>query len=136
MAVVSGERSFDHLVSVGKYRLRHSQPERLRGVEVDYQLEFSWLLDRQIDWLGPVKDLSGVNADLAKCGRDARSIADQPTGRDEFTPRIHCRNGMPRRQRHELHASAVEERIAADEERASLQLGEGGVGGVDLALGA
>ena len=43
---------------------------------------------------------------------------------------------MARRQRHELLAPAVEERIGADEERAGLQLDEGGEGGVDLAFGA
>ena len=39
-------------------------------------------------------------------------------------------------QRHELLAPAVEERIAGDDERAGMQLDEGGEGGVDLAFGA
>ena len=42
---------------------------------------------------------------------------------------------MARCQRHELLAPAVEERIAADEERAGMQFDEGGEGGVDLAFG-
>ena len=42
---------------------------------------------------------------------------------------------MARRQRHELLAAGVEERIAADEERAGVQLGEGGESDVDLAFG-
>ena len=43
---------------------------------------------------------------------------------------------MARCQRHELLAPAGEERIGADDERAGLQLDEGGEGGVDLAFGA
>ena len=43
---------------------------------------------------------------------------------------------MACRQRHELLAPAVEERIGADDERAGMQLDEGGEGGVDLAFGA
>ncbi len=43
---------------------------------------------------------------------------------------------MACRQRHELLAPAVEERIGADDERAGMQLDEGGESGVDLAFGA
>ena len=43
---------------------------------------------------------------------------------------------MACRQRHELFAPAVEERVGADGERASMLLGEGDEGGVDLAFGA
>jgi hypothetical protein len=31
--------SFDHLVGAGKQRFRHSEPERLGCLEIDYQLE-------------------------------------------------------------------------------------------------
>ena len=37
--------SFDHLVGAALYRLRHSDPELLRGLEVDDQLHFCRLLD-------------------------------------------------------------------------------------------
>ena len=43
---------------------------------------------------------------------------------------------MARRQRHELLAPIVEERIVADDQRAGMQLDEGREGGVDLAFGA
>ena len=67
---------------------------------------------------------------------EARSIADQAAGRDEFAPLVDRRNGMACCQRHKLLAPADEERVAADDERAGLQLDEGGEGGVDLAFGA
>src|SRR5438132_1952197 len=69
--------SFDDLVSAGEDRRRDREAKRFGGVEVDDQLEGGGLLDRQIGRLGALEDPSGVNADLAKGGRDARSIADQ-----------------------------------------------------------
>ena len=43
---------------------------------------------------------------------------------------------MARRQRQELLAPAVEERIATDDERAGMHLDQGREGGIDLAFGA
>ena len=43
---------------------------------------------------------------------------------------------MARCQRYELLAPAAQERIRADDERASMQLDQGGEGGVDLAFAA
>jgi hypothetical protein len=38
--------------SAGENRLRDRQAERLSGLEIDYQLEFGRLLDRQVGRLG------------------------------------------------------------------------------------
>jgi hypothetical protein len=47
---------FDHLVGAGKEGRRHSQPERLRGLDVDDKLE----LRRELNWeragLGTIED--------------------------------------------------------------------------------
>ena len=48
--------SLDDLVGAGEERLRHGQAERLRGLEIDDQLEPSRLLDRKIGRLGPLED--------------------------------------------------------------------------------
>jgi hypothetical protein len=44
----SGHRgvSFDHFIGAILYRLRHGDAERLRGLEVEQQLDFACLLDR------------------------------------------------------------------------------------------
>src|SRR5437764_7204456 len=42
----------DHLVGAREQRLRNRQSERLRGLEVDRQLEFGRLLNRQIGRVG------------------------------------------------------------------------------------
>jgi hypothetical protein len=44
--------------------LRNGEAERLRGLEVDHQLELGRLLNRQIGRLGALQDFSGVNAGL------------------------------------------------------------------------
>jgi hypothetical protein len=48
---------FDHLVGAALYRLRHSDPELLRGLEVDDQLHFEGKHDDQVDALGLVGQL-------------------------------------------------------------------------------
>ena len=44
--------SLDHLVGANQKRFWDCEPECVRGLEVDYQLELSRLLDRQIGGLG------------------------------------------------------------------------------------
>src|SRR5258707_5160925 len=122
------------LVGLGEECRWNINAERLGGLEVDDQLEGRRLLDRQIGGLGALEDLSHVSTDQAKGRSEAWSIADQAAGRGEFTPRIDRRNGTARCQRHELLAPAGQERIRADDERASMQLDQGGEGGVDLAF--
>jgi hypothetical protein len=38
-------------------QLRHGEAERSSGLEIDQQLEFGRLLDREIGWLGAFEDL-------------------------------------------------------------------------------
>ena len=94
-------------------------------------------LDRRIGRALALQDPSGVNAGLTLDSLVVDSIADQAARLSELPMRIHRRNGVPRRQRHELCASvpAIEERVGFDGEPAGLQLNQGGEGGVDLALG-
>ena len=52
--------------------MRHGEAEGLGGLEVDHQLKYGRLLDRQIGGLGTLQDLPGVNSGLAIVGREAR----------------------------------------------------------------
>src|SRR5437667_1696388 len=78
--------SFDDLVGAGEDRWWDRQAERRGGLEIDDQLEFRRLLDRQIGWLGALEDLPRVNALLAIGGRQARSVAEQAAGDREVAP--------------------------------------------------
>jgi hypothetical protein len=40
--------SFDHLIGAGEQRRGDFEAQRLRGIAVDYQLEFGRLLNRQV----------------------------------------------------------------------------------------
>jgi hypothetical protein len=54
---------FDHLVGAAEKRQRHGKPERLGSLEIDDQLDFRGLLDRQIDRLLTLENPAGVDAD-------------------------------------------------------------------------
>jgi hypothetical protein len=48
---------FDHVVGAQQKRFRDRQPECFRDLEVDDQLEFRRLLDRQVGRLRPAQNL-------------------------------------------------------------------------------
>src|SRR5262245_5094343 len=91
---VSPASLFDYLVGAGEQRLRHREVEGPGGFEVDKQLEFRGLLDRQIGGLRAVEDLSGVNALKAVKSGKTGSIADQAAVAREIARDGDCRDTM------------------------------------------
>ena len=57
---VGRQGSLNYLVSAQQQRLRHCEPERPCGPEIDHQLELRRLLDRKIGGLFPAKDAVDV----------------------------------------------------------------------------
>src|SRR5262245_28314131 len=55
---------FDHLVGEQLHRVGDDQPQRLGGLEIDYQLELGRLHDGQIGGVGAPKNASAIDADL------------------------------------------------------------------------
>jgi hypothetical protein len=55
--------SLDHLVGATEQRQRHGEAERFRGLEIDDQLDFRGLLDRQIGRLLALEKLTSVDTD-------------------------------------------------------------------------
>ena len=57
--------SFDHLVGAGEKHWRHGKAECTRGLEVDDELEFGRLLDRQVSGLRTLEDAARIDAKLS-----------------------------------------------------------------------
>src|SRR5262245_1832134 len=69
---------FDDFVRAGEQRRRHGQTECLRSLEIDGQLEFYRLLDRQFGWLFPFEDAPDVAASDVKGVANTSSVYDKP----------------------------------------------------------
>src|SRR5205807_342167 len=49
--------SLDHLIGGGEQRRRHGETQRPRGLEIDGEIEFGRLLDRELGHLGALQQL-------------------------------------------------------------------------------
>jgi hypothetical protein len=67
--------SFDHLVGAGDKRRRNIDAEHLRGFEVDDELNFGRLHDWKVSRFLTLENPTGIDADLSRGARKARSIA-------------------------------------------------------------
>src|SRR5215469_12117067 len=108
---------FDHLVGAGKQRLRHSEPECLRGFEVDGEFNFRGLLHRQVGWLLAVEDSTSIHADEAIGVGKVRSVAHQPTGRDKRSQGMDRRHTKACRESSKLTQLTIEVWICTDDDR-------------------
>src|SRR3954447_441447 len=104
------QQLFDNLVGSGEERWRHSEAECLRGLQVDHQLEFGRLQDRQIAWLGTFENAASIDADLAKHIGDTWSVACQASGGRKVAVFVNRGYRVTRRQCNELLAPADEQR--------------------------
>src|SRR6476660_10014178 len=129
-------RLFDHLIGTGEQRGRHFEAKRLRGFEIDHQLEFGWLLDRQVGRLGALENFSGVLASLAICSANVGSVAHQTTGGDELTREVNRRDCVARRQCYELKAPTEENRIGHNKKQTDPLLDEASECAVNVLVGA
>src|SRR5712671_7640656 len=67
----------DELVSTGKECWRHGETQRCRRLQIDHQLETSWLQYRQIQGLVAVQYFADVDSRLPISVEDAGAIAHQ-----------------------------------------------------------
>src|SRR5215475_13996239 len=114
--IVGGEVSFctrtrftslDHHVGNGKQPWREAEAECPGGVEVDHELEFDRLHDRQVGRLLALENAAGVHAGLAICISKVRSVAHQAASFGRLALRIDRRHPTVSRQGSELKATVV-----------------------------
>src|SRR5262245_2453461 len=79
---------FDHLVSKREQLVWNLEAERLRRFEVDYQVKFGRLHDRQVGRLGTFENPTGVDTNLTLCLGTADSITHQTACCCELAPRV------------------------------------------------
>jgi hypothetical protein len=90
--------SLDDLVSAGEEHRRERQAERLRGLQIDDQLEFGRPLDRQICRLGAFEDLVDIGRDALLRVVQIGSVAHQTANHNELAERVDCRQLAARRE--------------------------------------
>src|SRR5262249_53110455 len=93
---------FDHLVGASYQRRRHGKAKCLRGLEIDYQLEFGGLNYRQVGRLFAVENTTDVHSCLAVGIELAGSVADQSTSVRVYAIGIDRGYPMTGRQSREL----------------------------------
>src|SRR6516165_1542091 len=128
--------SLDHLVGQCQQLVGNFEAKRLRGLEVDHELELCRQHNRQITRLLAFEDASGVNAGLTVCIGNAGRVAHQAAGRDRFAPVIDRGSPVSGRQRDNSFPLGVHERAGAHVQRASPALDERCKGGLDFAAAA
>src|SRR6266545_781710 len=109
-------RSLNNLIRAQQHHLRDRQPERLRGLEVDDQLELLRLLDRQVAGFRTFEDAIDVTGGATRHLHEVRSVRHQPTRLGLRAQQVE--RGEPR-ARYELRKPrrrVVEHRITSDQQ--------------------
>src|SRR5262249_48140801 len=91
-------RSFDHLVGAGEDAGRKLDTYRLSGVEVNHQLEFRSLLDREVLGLGAFENFYHIVSTAAVHGGEIDAVGHEPARLDVASVDEHARHSMLKRQ--------------------------------------
>ena len=112
------------------------EAEHPGGLRIDDEFELGRLHDRQVRWLRALEDTTGVDADLTIRIRTVGSVTHQPADVRIVAVR-ECRDAcVARRQIDQLHTTAGEEGVPADEERVGPRAHKSCKRRIDLATGA
>src|SRR5215813_13399007 len=114
---------FDHLVGAAGKGQRNGNAERLGGLEVDDQLDFRGLHDREVSRLLAFENAPGVQTGQTVRLRNAASVAHKTARGGELAQKINCWYAVAEGECAELRGMATEPRIGAgDHQRGCSQL--------------
>src|SRR6476619_77495 len=109
--------SLDHLVGEREQLIRHFEPKRFGGFEVDDEFELVYLFNRQVSGVDALKNSTSVNAAFVIAITEHRSIAHQAADFDVLADFVKRRNCMTRRKRDKALAPAVEQWVSTNKKR-------------------
>ena len=130
----TSDRLFNHLVGGHLHDLRHCEVQRLGGLEVDHELEFGGLHDRQVGGFLTLQNPAGVDADLTIGIGEDGPVTHQATSHDKFAQVIGRRQRIASCERDELLTAGGQERAGTDEQRTGPALHERYKGCFDVAV--
>src|SRR5207248_11097887 len=84
--------------------------------QIDYQLEFCRLLDRQIGGLGTLQDLVDITGDATPNVKGNGAIGYQSAVVDELTQAVHCREVMCRGELNDAFAVREEDHVSINDQ--------------------
>jgi hypothetical protein len=99
--------SFDHLVGAGEQRGRYREPESVRGLQIDHQIEPRGLYNGKVCRRCSFEYPAGIEARLAIGFLDVAAIEDQSPCLDKLPEVINGRYSVARRQLDDLLRPAV-----------------------------
>jgi hypothetical protein len=108
---------FDHLVGAGNDLRWHREAKCLGSLEIDDQLDFGGLLDRQFGWFLALENPTRIEADDAKRCSKIGAITHQPASRRKLATIIDRRHFLTCCQFNEFGEPTREKRFSADHER-------------------
>src|SRR5262249_13116070 len=124
----TGRTSFDHLVGAQEERLGNLQSEHPGSGQIDDEIEFGRLLDRDVAWLGPSQNLVNIVCGTAEQVEEVWSIRHQTSLFDGGPIALHRRQARIARQGVDASLVGEQDRIDTDVKcfRAVLELCEDG----------
>src|SRR5436190_20245834 len=114
-ALVCASPLLNDLVDASQEIAGYREPELLRRLEVEHQLEFLRLAHRQLRGLRAFEDATGVDARLAIDVGEISAVAHQAAGRGIFAGVVGRRQAVARGQRDERVPMADENRVGANQ---------------------
>src|SRR6266567_5305671 len=128
--------SFDHLVGAGKDGCRNVDAQRLRGLEVDDNVEFCRQYHRQFGRLLTLHNTADVVTGLAVGIGSAGTIADEAAGFCLLAISENRRHAIARHQDDQLNALTEEKGVGTYDECTDLLLLDSREGILYVTLGA